>query len=750
MNKILKFGLIGVGVIIGLAMAVVAYVAATFNPNDYKAEIIQIVKERTQRTLSISGDIRLSFLPRIGAEVGKVSLSDVKGDSEFASVESVHVTLELIPLLSKYLVVDEVMVSGLQATLLKHKDGTTNIDDLFGKDEKGAKDEKRVGPGPQGVKVDIAAVSLKKTSFIYHDEATGAQCVIKDLNLTTGRIASGLPTEINLSVGIQANQPQLDIAIQLKTMLIVDLPKQQCQLEGLEIQVSGTALDVSNLKVQVSGDAAIDLTSQTFSIGKFTAKAAGMKGKDTFEATLAAPVLSLAKDNFSGETITLNGKIDGDSGKLVAALSLMGLEGNQQAFTSRAISLDVDLKQPEQAIQVKLTSPLAGNLPARQFTLSDLSLAVNASGDKLPNKSVHSELKGSLQVDALKESMQLALAGTLLQSQIKAKVGVTGLASPAIQFDVEADQFDADLYLPKKAEPSAAAPKSAKEVEPPLDLSGLRKLNLDGTLRVGSLKAANVKLAQFRVDVKAQNGQVLLSPLSANLYGGSMNGSLGINALATPIISIKQKLTGINVAPLTRDAANFDTLEGKGNIGADLTMQGRTVSEMKKAMHGTMSLNLINGAIKGINIAKNLRDATDILKMGGATTRTQAANNAEQTDFSELKATFKVNNGVAHNDDLSLQSPLLRVLGSGDINIGNDSIDYLAKATLAKPLEGRGSLAKVSGISVPVRVKGPFSDLQYTLDFAVMVQEAAKQKIETEVKSKVQDQLKGTLRGLFK
>jgi hypothetical protein len=45
------------------------------------------------------------------------------------------------------------------------------------------------------------------------------------------------------------------------------------------------------------------------------------------------------------------------------------------------------------------------------------------------------------------------------------------------------------------------------------------------------------------------------------------------------------------------------------------------------------------------------------------------------------------------------------VLGSGVINIGNDSIDYLAKAALVKPLEGGGSLAKVSTLVVPVRVR---------------------------------------------
>ena len=752
MNRILKFALVGIGVIIGLAAAIVAYVAATFNPNDYKAEIIQMVKERTQRTLSIGGEIRLSFYPRIGAEVGKVSLSEVKGDSEFTSVESAHVSLALIPLLSKHLVVDEVMVSGLQATLVKHKDGTTNIDDLLGKDEKGAKVEKaeeKDGPGPQGTKFDIATVSLKNTSFSYRDEAADAQYVVKDLNLDTGRIVSGLPTAINLSFGVQATRPQLDVVTQLKTMLSVDLEKQYCQLEGMDLQVIGTALDISNLNVQVSGDAGADLRSQAFTVGNLIVKATGIRGKDTFEATLAAPVLSLAKDKFSGETITLNGKIDGDSRIIVVALSLPGLEGNQQAFKASAITLDVDLKQPEQALQVKLASPLTGNLQARQFTMNDLSLAVNASGDKLPNKSVRSEMKGSLHMDLIQESVQVDLAGDLLQSQVKAKVGVNGLASPAIQFDVEADQFDADLYLPKKAEGSAGA-TTAKEAEQTLDLSGLRKLNLEGRLRVGSLKAANIKLTQLRVDVKAQNGQLALSPLSANLYGGSMSGSLGINAQAVPSISIKQNLTGINVAPLTRDAANFDTLEGKGNVGMNLTMQGNSVGEMKRAMNGSISLNLVDGAIKGINIAKHLRDAKDILSMGGATTQTQSADNAEKTDFSELKATFRVNKGVAHNEDLSLKSPLLRVSGSGDINIGNDSMDYLAKATLDKTLEGRGRLANVSGISLPVRVKGPFSDLRYTLDFEVMVRETAKQKIETEVKTKVQDQFMRRLPGLFK
>jgi AsmA protein len=250
MNKILKYGLIGTGAVVGIAVAGIAYVAVTFNPNDYKSKIIQAVKDNKQRNLRLDGDIKLSFFPSIGANLSKVSLSEFNSDKEFAAIESARVSLALMPLLSKHVVVDEVTVSGLKATLVKHKDGTTNIDDLLGKDEN-KKDEKKKNDS-QLVKFDIASVDIEKTDLSYRDEGTGAQYVIKDLNLKTGRIANGSPSKIALSAGVQANQPKLDISTQLKTTLTFDLNKQHYQLEGLDLQVSGAVLDISNLKIKAS------------------------------------------------------------------------------------------------------------------------------------------------------------------------------------------------------------------------------------------------------------------------------------------------------------------------------------------------------------------------------------------------------------------------------------------------------------------------------------------------------------------
>jgi len=254
------------------------------------------------------------------------------------------------------------------------------------------------------------------------------------------------------------------------------------------------------------------------------------------------------------------------------------------------------------------------------------------------------------------------------------------------------------------------------------------------------------------LDVTALHGLVNINPLSAKLYQGSMNGSLSVNAQATPSIAIIQNLNGINVAPLAKDAANLDMLEGKGNIGVNLTSHGNTVSAMKKALNGNFSLNLADGAIKGIDIDKKLLAAQALLSKGGAAaSETSAANKDEKTAFKEFKATFKVTNGIAHNDDLSLRSELVRVSGAGDINIGNDSIDYVAKAAITKTPDGKG------GITVPLHVSGPYTDLKYTLDYAAMLREAVKQKVDAkvdatkeELKAKAQEQLKSKLKGLFK
>lgn len=745
MKKYFKYGLWTLVCLFVVIVMVTSYIAATFDSNAYKAQAIQLVKEQKQRTLKLDGDIKLTFFPSIGARLQKISLSEFNSEKEFAAIDTVSVSVALLPLFTGKLVVDEVELSGMNVQVVKFRDGSNNFDSLLGapvKTEASTEKPEAAKPGT-ALAFDIASVTIAKTDLNYRDEAKGAQYSLRDISLKTGRIANNTPSKIDFAVAIQANAPKVDITAHINTILNFDLEKMSYKVEALDMQVKGAVLDISNLDMQASGDASANLATQEYTARKLQLTASGDKGKDRFEAKLNVPELSLTKDRISADKVTLKAKLDGDAGKVDAMLALLDLQGNAQSFKSSALTLDADLKQPEQAFKLKLGTPLVGSLEAKQINLSDLVLAVNASGDKLPNKSISSEMKGSVQIDAGRQSIQLNLAGGLLQSQIKAKLALNNFSNPVIRYDLDIDQLDADLYLPKKTAAAAKA-ETAPAPEQPFDLSALQKLNLEGGLRIGKLKVANIQSSQLRVDIKAHNGQVIVSPVSANLYQGSVSGSIAINAAQKiPGFAVKQSLDSIDIGPLLKDAVNLDMLEGRGDVDLNITTQGNTVSGLKKALNGAVGINLADGAVKGINIARKLRE----FGKGGSDTET--ANKSEKTDFSEMKATFKIKNGVAHNEDLSLKSPLLRLSGKGDIDIGNDSINYLAKATLAGTLEGQGGKDVVGGVTVPVRLSGPYTDLKYKFEFGSMVSDAAKQKLESkkeELKSKLQDQLKGFLK----
>ena len=158
MYKLIKYGLWLASAVALTTVGVMAYLAATFDPNDYKAEIIQLVKDKKQRTLKLDGDIKLAFFPSFGLNLGHASVSEFQSEKEFVSIASARISLALLPLLSKKLVVDEVAVKGMKVILVHYKKGATNYDDLLTKEE-------TPQPETPPIKFDIASVQLENSEI---------------------------------------------------------------------------------------------------------------------------------------------------------------------------------------------------------------------------------------------------------------------------------------------------------------------------------------------------------------------------------------------------------------------------------------------------------------------------------------------------------------------------------------------------------------------------------------------------------
>jgi AsmA protein len=223
-------------------------------------------------------------------------------------------------------------------------------------------------------------------------------------------------------------------------------------------------------------------------------------------------------------------------------------------------------------------------------------------------------------------------------------------------------------------------------------------------------------------------------------------------------------LNGVFIGPLLRDAAQIDTLEGRGSVQANLTARGASVPALKRALNGTASVNLADGSVKGVDIAGTIRSVrARIDQLQGRPV--QSADKQQKTDFTELKASFKLTNGVARNDDLSLKSPLLRLEGAGDIDIGEDRLDYRLEATLVATTKGQGGrgVDELAGVTVPVQLTGALDSPQWSIDFGGMAASLAKKKVQQEILKRIpgaaeepgsrgslEEAIKGGLEGLFR
>ncbi len=730
-----------VGGLILLLIVVVAIVAATFDPNEYKPQIVNLVKERTGRTLTMDGRIGLAFFPKIGAEVERVALSEPNSTKTFAKVEEARVALALLPLLSKEVIVDRVTLSGLAVDLVRYKDGRTNFDDLTGGGAKPEKPAPKPAETPAGppLALDVGGIELRNAAIGWRDERDGTDVRLSNVRLRTGRIASGVPGKLELVAKIDGAQPKMNLQVDLETGYRLNFATQAVALSGLELKAAGDAPGLAGVDARLKGEMIdFDPTAKRVNLAGIELAA---KSNDGLDAKFSVPRLQLAPDKAESKAITGEVKLAKPQQSIDAKLALSALEAKGPEIRFSRLDVDLDAKQATLAIQGKVGTPVLLNLDAQTVQLPGIAGDLTLSGPDVPGKTLKAAVQGGARADWGKRNANAELALKVDESNIQAKLAVANWAQPAIQFDVIADRLNVDRYFPPQKQ-VAAAPGAGKgaggapAAEQPIDLSALKSLNATGNVRIGALQVQNIKAEQVNAAIKAAGGRLDVSPMSARLYDGTLAGSATVNANGNTF-AVKQNLSGVSVGPLLRDAANQDILEGRGNVVLDVTTTGATVDALKNALGGTARLALKDGAIKGVDIPGAIRTAQAML--GSKRALEQQAKGGKQTDFSELAASFVIKNGVAHNDDLQGKSPLLRLGGVGDIDIGAGAMDYTAKASIVATSTGQGGkdLARVAGVTVPVHITGPFESLKYTVDVGALAAGAAQDALTRELERRL-------------
>ncbi|MEZ9300665.1 AsmA family protein [Vibrio splendidus] len=707
MKKLLIFIAVPVFVVVAAILALVLLV----NPNQFKPLIVEQAQKHTGLELVIEGDISWQFFPSIGFELGQTELRNPEGFTQpnLFKVDTVGVDVSVTPLFSNQLEIGNITLDGAEFYLETLKDGRKNIDALTQASTPQESDSvvdtnSESTPAPQeqsttdasGWTINLAGVTVSNALFEMDDKQAGSFTKLYDVSLNLSEFAVDTWTTATFAASGENNQQKFSAEGSAEFKLAEGFASYALRNIDLNAQFNDPATSIESAKI----------------------------GLNTFEF-----------DKVNQLTY---------------------------AVVGNAAGLDLDLKGGGE---------LTVDSAISKVTLNKLTLDSTFKGDTLPQSPMKVDMLSDLSFDLNKSHLSFVLEKLQANAiALDGKADVTLSEIPKVRFSLHSPNIDLDefLGLGNSTETASTAPSDsaggstssagssapAKEVEP--DLSALKTLDVKGDITIDKFKASNAKMQNVKTAFSVNRGIAELTSFTSNLYQGSISATAKLDARKTPATyTAKKKIKGVKVQPLLVDVANNDMLEGTGNIDVNVKGKSLTPTGIKKNLVGTIAINFEDGAVNGINVAQLIRE--NYAKIKGE--KVESKDETQKTDFSAMKATLKVDKGWVSTNDLSAQSPLLRVTGQGKANFINETVDFLVRTSIVGSLEGQGgkNIDDLKDVTIPIKVTGQWADPKFALVFDDVLKQKAQKEIDRGV-NKLTDKIKdektkeavdGLLKGFF-
>ncbi|ABM02858.1 outer membrane protein assembly protein AsmA [Psychromonas ingrahamii 37] len=415
------------------------------------------------------------------------------------------------------------------------------------------------------------------------------------------------------------------------------------------------------------------------------------------------------------------------------------------------LSVQADLILDNLQAQLDLQSKLLVASDFSAVELKQFSLTTLLTGETLPNGKVDGSINTDIKYDLNNAKAELTdLIIKLDKIQLSGQLSVQTKQLTTVRFALKGNQWDFAPYLPEPAAASTEAASTektsiettnAKKSEQEPDLSILNSLDINGTLSIEGVKASGLTIGKINSKIIVNKGKAQLTPLTAELYQGllTMEASIeerkGLNSY-----QISSNLNNVQIRPLLIDAAEIDFISGTTDFNFAGKGQGLTASKIKKGLTGKGDFKLLDGELYGINLSQEVRILK--AKLTAAPQPTEA--NIKKTDFASLTGNFTIDNGIVDNQKLLMLSPVMRLDGSGLADILKETLDYRLSVTPLSKSTEKTELGDLSGLVIPLLIKGPFSDPKFTLDTEGAIKERLtleKKRLEEKLKKESQQRI---------
>lgn len=254
------------------------------------------------------------------------------------------------------------------------------------------------------------------------------------------------------------------------------------------------------------------------------------------------------------------------------------------------------------------------------------------------------------------------------------------------------------------------APQVANRLLPdaPLDVERVRGMDAKVRYRALSVKASpTLPLRQVSLGIGLDHGLLTLDPIDFSFPQGRLQGNARIDARhAVQADAVDMRLTGFAIQNAVPKFQGATPIEGVLDARAKLDGTGNSVHKAAASANGEFMVVMPGGTVRQSLAELMGIDATKGLFM-------LLAKDPHQTDVRCAVADFKVNNGVMQAQNITFDTGVVLVNGSGTVNLNDESL----KLTL----RGKAKKFRLVKLNAPILIGGHLSSPTFGIEAGPVV-----------------------------
>ena len=330
----------------------------------------------------------------------------------------------------------------------------------------------------------------------------------------------------------------------------------------------------------------------------------------------------------------------------------------------------------------------------------------------------------------------------------------TAKGSPQIDLDFRSDSLNLDRLQPANSGASETDTAPSEQESPtnpppmPLPVGPLKDLDLQLKITAGELITSGQTIANAQLFLRVVDGVSDLEYLRGVLHEGQLDTRLTVDVTEPEAeVALKGGLKGVELNSLLTSLEKPNTAAGYVDMDWSVNTEGESAQDLQLALDGVLNVG-------GRNVEITSASAQDLMCQAIAKINREALTKPmpPTTEVAEMTLQVQFDDGQAKLARLDLATPGVAIRGEGAASLSTLDFAATLEASVSEELEQLDPACRVderyTALRLPVNCAGNLADEAGNL-CRVDVEDIARQLLENEARSKLEEKAGSALRKLF-